>query len=89
MFTSIFYRVKGPAIPSLVDNEVEFCQLPKLCQLFTAFDRQLRKREKNTLAEIRTHELAARRLRETQPDHRGDRKREKAVVLRGVGQQVF
>ena len=29
-FASIFYREKGPAVPSVVDNEVELCQLAKL-----------------------------------------------------------
>ena len=68
VFTSIFYREKGLAVP-LVDSENEkYCH--GALQLFTTFDRF----EKTpTLAEIQTHELAARRLRGYQVDHRGDR----------------
>ena len=41
MFASIFYREKGSAVPSLVDNNVEFGQTEEAFQLFTAFDYEL------------------------------------------------
>ena len=61
-----FSRGKGPAVPSLVDNHIEFCcrQLPKLFSflpLSTSYESQ----KIISFAEIQTRELAARRLRGT------------------------
>ena len=74
MFVSIFDREKGSAVPYLVDNnEVKFCQLAKLCSFLPLSTASYESEEKPALAEIRTRELAARRLRGYQLDHRGDR----------------
>ena len=74
-----FKREKGSAVPSLVENDIEFCQLTQKFLSFvpSAFDCQLRKVRKNTtLAEIQTRELAAEDHAEAdsyrQTDYRGD-----------------
>ena len=66
VFAYILCREKGSAVPSLVDNDVEFCQLTKLFSFycFRPPDQKVRKKILSpSLAEIRNRELAARRLR--------------------------
>ena len=60
---------------SLVNTKVEFCLLTKLFRYrLSRFPLPGTKvRKKPTLAEIRTRDLAARRLRGYRLDHRGDR----------------
>ena len=57
MFASIFYREKGPAVPSLVDNDIGFCQLTKLFNVLPLSAASNESETKPTLAEIRTREL--------------------------------
>ena len=74
MFTSIFFREKGSAVPSLVDNEVEFCRLTKLFSFLPLSNASYESEKNPTLAEIRTRELAARSFRGRQLETtRGDR----------------
>ena len=73
MLASIFYREKGSAVPSLVDNDFEFCQLTKIFSFLPLLTARYESEEKPVLAETLIRELAARRLRGYQLDHEDDR----------------
>ena len=67
-FILIARRVRPPL--SLVNTKVEFCLLTKLFSYKSLSTTMYESEKKPTLAEIRTRDLVARRLREYRLDHR-------------------